>query len=217
MADLDIIEYAIQEIVTKSWGVTQQFLEIHELVYEDNKPKIAHIDKDDPEGTVIVYFPVKGEKFYFAVYVTTSPAIAVSWVGTEAWHSVYFRATSDSLDYGQLASLTTLKPTYGWNKGEARRYGNSYYKFSCIQFMPNPEPDEFEDKLRKLLDFLEKDVAGIQRLANVANGQIQVASYFHNGNTMLGGFHLDKQLLVRVNALGVEIDFDLYAKGRSFT
>ena len=82
--------------------------------------------------------------------------------------------------------------------------------------MPNPEPDEFENKLCKLLDFLEKDIDGIRRLADAAHGQIQAASIFHNGNTMLGGFHLDKHLLGRLNALRIEIDFDLYAEGRFF-
>jgi|GEM_PF-5577506 phenylpyruvate tautomerase PptA (4-oxalocrotonate tautomerase family) len=38
MIDLEIIKYAIEEVEKKSWGVTQQFLEIHELLYEDNKP-----------------------------------------------------------------------------------------------------------------------------------------------------------------------------------
>jgi len=92
----------------------------------------------------------------------------------------------------------------------------SSWSFSCIQFIPNPEPDGFEDKLNKLLDFLEKDSEGIRKLANIADGQIQVASIFHNGNTMLGGFHPDKQLLRRLNALEVEIDLDLYAEGRFF-
>ena len=41
-------------------------------------------------------------------------------------------------------------------------------------------------------------------------------SIFHNGNTMPGGFHFNKQLISRLNALEVEIDFDLYAEGRLF-
>jgi len=216
MTNFEIIKHAIEEVEKKSWGVTQQFLGIHELIYEDNKPKIAHIDQDAPDGTAIVYFPVKDEKFYLAIYIKTIPDIDISWVGTEAGHSVYFKATSDNLDFSQLASLTTLKPTGGWSKGDMKKYGNSTYSFSCIELIPNPEPDEFEDKLNKLLDFLEKDKDGIRKLVNVAHGRIQVASIFHNGNTMLGGFHLSKHLLSRLNALEVEINFDLYAEGRFF-
>ena len=47
----------------------------------------------------------------------------------------------------------------------------------------------------------------------MANSRIQVASVFHNRNTMLGGFHLDKHLLRRMNALNLEIDFYFYAEG----
>jgi Domain of unknown function (DUF4279) len=68
----------------------------------------------------------------------------------------------------------------------------------------------------KLLDFLERNIDGIRRLADIGGGQIQVASIFYNVNTMLGGFHLDKELLKRLNSLKVEIDFDLYAEGRFF-
>jgi hypothetical protein len=216
MENFEIIQHAIEEVEEKKWGVTQQFFEIHEVVYEGDKPKIAHIDEDDPDGVAVVYFPVKDEKFYLAIYVRTIPNIGVKWVDTEAGHRVYFKATSDDLNFDQLASLTTLKPTAGWSKGDKKRYGNSPYSFSCVQFMPNPEPDEFEDKLNKLLDFLEADIEGIRRLVDVACCQIQVATIFHNGNTMLGGFHLDRRQLSRLGALDVEIDFDLYAEGRFF-
>src|SRR5580700_6304191 len=127
MTDPEIIKYTIEEVEKKSWGVTQQFLEIHELLYEDNNPKIAHIDQDNPDGTAIVYFPVKDEKFYFTIYVKTSPAINISWVGTEGGYRVYFKATSDNLNFGQLAGLTVLKPTNGWNKGDLKSHGNSSY------------------------------------------------------------------------------------------
>jgi hypothetical protein len=216
MTDFEITKVAIEEIETKAWGTTQQFLQIHELIYEEDSPKILHIDKDESNGTAIVYFPVKDEEFYFAVSVATTPTINVRWVDTEAMHRVYFRATSEDLDFEQLASLTTLKPTGGWKKGERKKYGNSVYKYSSIEFLPNPEPDAFDDKIHKLLDFLERDIDGIRRLANIGGGQIQVASIFHNGNTMLGGYHLDKRLLSRLDALEVEIDFDLYAEGRFF-
>jgi hypothetical protein len=217
MTDFEITKIAMEEIERKAWGVTEQFLQIHELIYEQGKPKILRIDKDEPDGTAIVYFPVKDEKFYFAVYVETAPIIKIRWIGTEPMHSVSFRATSENLNFEQLASLTTLKPTGGWDKGQAKKHGNSVYKFSSIEFLPNPEPDAFDDKIRKLLDFLEGDVEGIRRLAKIGGGQIQVASIFHNGNTMLGGFHLDQELLKRLYSLEVEIDFDLYAEGRKFT
>src|ERR1700733_1674186 len=121
MTDFEITKVAIEEIETKTLGMTQQFLQTHELIYEEDMPKISHIDKDEPDGTAIVYFPVKDEEFYVVVYVATTPTINVRWVETEAMHKVYFRATSEDLDFEQLASLTTLKPTGGWEKGQRKK------------------------------------------------------------------------------------------------
>jgi hypothetical protein len=39
---------------------------------------------------------------------------------------------------------------------------------------------------------------------------------FHNGNSMLGGIHLDISVLQRLTALNLGIDVDLYAEGNLF-
>ena len=117
---------------------------------------------------------------------------------------------------GNLSALTKLKPTSGWNKGDKKRFGNSVYKFASLMFEPNPEADEFDDKVKKLLDFLEQDKEGVKMLVDKANGHVQVASSFHNGNTMLGGHHLGKTIIKSLGSLNLEIDFDIYADGNKF-
>jgi hypothetical protein len=219
MADSVIIEKAIEEVETKSWGVTKQFLDIHELVFENGKPKVARVDRDKKDGTVVVYFPVRGVKFFFAVYLDLEPDVSVIWIGTEGYNSVYFRAFSETLSLEELSKLTTLKHTGGRSKGEKKRpIGGTgiVWKESTIFYEPNPEPDEFEDKLRKLLDFLETDKNGVALLVDKADGYIQVAIEFHNGNTMLGGPHIDKESIKRLAHLNLAIDFDLYESGNSF-
>ena len=96
MTDTSIIDKAVEEIETKTFGVTEQFLSIHKLVYIDNKPKIARVDTDK-EDEAIVYLNVEDEKFFLAVYVDTKPNLKVRWTNTEPYHSVYFRASSDTL------------------------------------------------------------------------------------------------------------------------
>lgn len=216
MEDTLIIQKAIEEIESKSFGTTEQLLDIHQVIYDGNIPQVLRVDKEKENGIIIVYFPIKDEKFYLSVYLETKPQILVCGVGTEPYHAVYFRVTSETLSYEQLSSLTKLKPTNGWNKGDQRKWGNYIYKVSSINFEPNPEPDEFEDKLEKLLHFLEQDKEGVLQLVDTAEGYIQVASIFHNGNTMLGGHHIDKDLMKRLAALNLEIDFDLYAEGNLF-
>ena len=112
--------------------------------------------------------------------------------------------------------MTILPPTETWNKGNLRESGRSYYTFSNFTIIPNPEPDTFEDKLKKLLDHLEQDKDGIKRLVNHANGYIQVAMDIHNGNGMIGGPTIDSIDIKRMNELGVSINFDLYVGGNKF-
>lgn len=65
--------------------------------------------------------------------------------------------------------MCKLKATDSWNKGDLKRNGKLSYKYSYINFLPNPEPDSFEDKLRKLLDYLEQDKDGIRHLVKEAD------------------------------------------------
>ena len=220
MTDTLIIEKAIEEVETKTLGVTEQFLEIHQIVYENDNPKIARIDREKEDGTAIVYFPIKGEKFYLAVYLDTTPEVSVKWVQTENYNCVYFRAYSDKLSLEQLSKMTTLKSTGGRSKGDPKRpIGGTgiLWKESTIFFEPNPEADEFEDKLKKLLNYLEQDKIGVTKIVNQASGYIQVAIEFHNGNTMLGGPHINLMNIKRLADLNLEIDFDLYVGGNKFT
>jgi hypothetical protein len=216
--DTLIIEKAIEEVETKSLGFTKQFLEIHKLVYIDNKPKVARVDTDE-EDVAIVYLNVENEEFFLAIYIDTKPSLKVRWINTEPYHAVYFRASSDTLSLKELAELTKLTSTRGRTKGN-KKHPNSEteirWEESTIDFEPNPEPDEFEDKLTKLLDFLEQDKEGIGKLVNHANGYIRVYSSFHNGNTLIGGHFIDKNQIKRMSQLNLEIDFDICADGNFF-
>ncbi len=216
MTDKEIIELAIEEIALKTWGITKQFLEIHDLVRIDGVPTVARIDRDKPGGQVVAYLPVLNEKFYFVISIQSNPAPKIVGIGTEYYNDILFQASSESLDFDELSALTTLKPTGGWRKGDLKHTGNATHKYTLIRFNPYPEPDEFEDKLKKLLDYLEQDPVGVKKLVDLAEGYIQVAMIFHNGNTMLGGLHIDKESIKRMAALNLAIDFDLYAEGKFF-
>lgn len=212
-----IIDAAREEIALKQCGTTKQLLEIHEVVYQDDKPKVLRVDVERKDGIAIVYFPIKDEKFYLAAYVDTTRDKLEAICNTEAYHSVSFKAFSDTLSLEEISSLTKLATTKGWTKGGQRLYKSSLpAKDSCAIFEPNPEPDEFEDKIAKLFDYLETDIEGVTAIVEKADGYIQVASIFHNGNTMLGGHRLSNEIIRRASLLNLEIGFDLYAKGNFF-
>jgi hypothetical protein len=215
MTDEQAIELIVKEFKDKTLGVTEQYLEIHSPIYIDNKLKVDHIDRDRKDELIIAYLPVLEEKFYFAIYIDTKTN-EVTGVGTEAYHRVYFIATSETLSADELKAMTHLTPTEFWNKGDLRTSGKSNHTFSKLTILPNPEPDEFEDKLKKLLDFLEQDKNGIKQLAEKANVYIQVAMDIHNGNGMIGGHNIDTDDIKRMNELGLSINFDLYMGGNNF-
>ena len=215
MTDEQVIALIENEFKQKTLGATEQYLEIHSPIYADNKIKIDRIDRESEDGLIITYLPVLDESFYFAVYIDAKTN-EVTGVHTEASHWVYFRATSKSLTADELKEMTILPPTETWNKGDSKKSGKSRYTFTNFAILPNPEPDTFEDKLKKLLDHLEQDKDGIKRLVNKAGGYIQVAMEIHNRNGMIGGPNIDTTDIRRMSDLGLSINFDLYVGGNKF-
>ena len=215
MRDEQVILLIEKEFKEKTLAVTEQYLKIHSPIYDGNKLKIDRIDRDKDDGVIITYLPVLKEKFYFAVYIDTKKK-GVCGFGTEADNQVYFRATSENFSADELRAMTNLVPTLYWNIGDLKKYGTGSYTFSNFEIVPNPEPDEFEDKLKKLLSVLEQDKEGIKQLVKKANGYIQVAMDMHNGNGMIGGPTIDNDDIQRMNDLGLSLNFDLYVGGDSF-
>lgn len=215
MTDQQAIELIERELKDKTLGVTEQYLDIHSPIYVGNKVKVDRIDRDRKDGLIIAYLPVLNEKFYFAVYINKNTN-EITDFGTEAFYRVYFMATSETLSAETLKALTHLTPTEFWNKGDLSKSKKSNHTFSNLTILPNPEPDKFEDKLKKLLDFLEQDKNGIKQLVEKADGYIQVAMNIHNGNGMIGGHTIDTDDIRRMNELGLSINFDLYVGGNNF-
>ena len=118
MSDDKITQKAIEEIESKTWGVTQQFLDIHKVLYSDAKPKVERVDRDKDDGTAIVYFPIKDQKFYLAICLETVPEVLVNGIYIEPYISVYFSASSETIDLDKLTNMTSLKATSTWKKGE---------------------------------------------------------------------------------------------------
>lgn len=203
-----------KEFEEKTLGVTEQYLEIHAPIYINNKLKINRIDRESHK-CIVAYLPVQDERFYFAVYIDTISGKIIS-IGTEPYHRVYFFASSETLTETELKASTTLSVYESWNKGDLIKNGRATYKFSALKILPNTEPDEFEDKLSKLLSYLETDIKGITELVEKAKGYIQVAMDIHNGNGMIGGPNISRESITRMAKLGLAIDFDLYVGGENF-
>lgn len=212
MNEQSFIARAIEEIQQQNFGTTQQFLEVHEVTSNNAGSLIT----DKQEDAVVVYFPVKGQAFYFAVYFAATAPFEIRGTHPEPSYSVFLQASSEDLSFEQLAAMTTLEFVTGWNKGEPRRSGKAYHSVSALRIELQLGPGELESRLHALLDHLAGDEEGIRKLRAAAQTRLQVIAVFHNGNTMLGGFSFSPSLLGKLNALGIEIDFDLHATGHFF-
>jgi len=211
------IEISTSEIKDQTWGISKQFLKVHELVYdEESTPIISRIDYRENKSEITIYFQVKDQGFFFCITMNSKREIIG--IYTESSNSVYLRAQSKEIKKEDLEKLCNLMVTGGHNIGDKRGYkkSNVFWKESVIFIEPNQEPDSFESKLEKLLNYLETDKSGVKELVSKGDAYIQVLMDFHNGNTMLGGPYLNLRSLKKLSELGLEVNFDLYASGNFY-
>jgi hypothetical protein len=216
MTDLEISDLIVKEFAEKKWGVTEQYLKIHKPIYQKKCLKIDRIDREKEGGIVVTYLPVKGQYFYFAISIDDKNKEIVGF-GTESRNLVSIIAASEEINSTELKSFTKLACSESWNKGDRIPNNKSkVYSFSGIEFCPNPEPDEFEDKLEKLITFLETDKKNIITLSNMAYLYVHVCMDFHKGNQLLGGMALGSKTIKRMGNLNLSIDFQITAWGKGF-
>lgn len=213
MTDLEVYNIVAEEISQKNWEVTKQYLEIHSPIYNEGKIVISRIDREMPDF-IIAYLPVQEEDLYFAVYIDPLKK-AITYITTEAGNKVFLLAISTTLPLDKLQRMELLNPIKLWNKGDAnKRYSYKKYEDSGIKYEPNPEPDEVEDKLRNLLNFLEQLEYPSCILMGNPSYHIQCFIDYHNGNQLLGTFCLDKSIMKRIAALDLDIEFNIAAWGK---
>ena len=215
MTDEQLIDIVAKEFRDQTLGNTQQYLAIHNPLYKDGKLVVSRIDRDSENEVFLIYLPVEEEKFYFTAIIEKDTYLFKG-LSTEPWYRVYLTATSETKSFEELKALTNLIPTDGWSKGDFRSSGKSKHTFSRISFLPNPEPDTFENKLNHLLSFLETDKVGVKKLIDNASACIWVAANIHNGNGMIHGHFINSDSIKRMGNLNLSIDFDLYVSGRQF-
>lgn len=214
-----IAQCALKEVEQPTLGTVEQYLEVHELVYENGRPKIARVDTDDPE-LAIVYFPVKGEKFFYAL--TVSPKELQCWgMYSEPYSRVclYIQSAVENTNH-ILACSIRLQPTNIKDVKVVRANPDGstskHVIAHAIRFELAPEADSVEDRVTKMLDYLEQDADGVKKLAATYDAGIRVSMDVHDANSMIGGAHLNAKNIKRLGALGLWIDFDIATCGNEF-
>lgn len=209
-----IIQKAKDEIFFKNFGFTEQFLKVHEIALDCGSPKIAGLRINNTDKLATVYFKVKGEEFYFVVYVDFSEEIRVKWVEEEAHHECVFIVLSHSLSLEEMLFwLDNVKPSETWVKNPKAPMTSKFCQ-SGFSIEVNKNPGSFEDKILQLLEYLETDIKAFHYLSNYAKFYIQVNSTFHT-DPKPGGYTLNYSLIHRLNELKINIDIAIYISGNS--
>lgn len=114
------LSLSIQEFGNKTWGSTDQYLEVLEVVKENNVLVIKRIEKIS-DSKFAVYFPIKNERFYYTHYFEIlDEEVSIFGDGITPASSISLRVHSDNLQLSELLKLTTLIPTKTWQKGDLR-------------------------------------------------------------------------------------------------
>lgn len=205
------IDVAINEIIHKEFGTTQQYLWVHEVEYENNLPKVQRIEDEYYWDDIIaIFFPIKDVWFFLEIHVTKSSSKVHS-VYIESWNKIYLTAISDTLSYEELIEWLHFEWLEWWSKWGVRQDWKSNHTFSRVSFEPiKNEAYDFNFKLFLLLNELEKNSEAIKQLSNKVDYiaiEVRRCQYIWNGNIWES---LTNEEIKRLANLNVSLDIDIY-------
>lgn len=107
-----------------------------------------------------------------------------------------------------ISNLLEIVPTSTWLKNELSPRGRPR-KFSNWEIhSPLPRSEVFQDRhLVALVEILESKREGVIQAISKFKCGLQCVGYYTNENP---GFHMDAELIFRIAAFGLPVDFDLY-------
>jgi hypothetical protein len=125
---------------------------------------------------------------------------------------VFFAVFEFGRDANVVTQLAGFEPTEAWVVGQPMRQRPDIMHRYCRWTFKSPLPlsAPVEEHLDALLSALETHAAGIRAVMARFPAQIGCVIYFR---TFTPGFHLPQQLLARIAALGLDVDFDLCCLG----
>jgi hypothetical protein len=129
------------------------------------------------------------------VYIDTGDTVKIRSVETEAGSSVYL-SIGNTNDSNFELPITPDK----------------VYSDFKIYGIDIEQPDNVENKIEKLLNYLEPHKELIKKISEKKSVTINVA-YFGYCDQMWG-LHLDPVTMKRITEINAELDFDIYAEGQ---
>lgn len=215
----EVIRLARDEVKNRIFAHSQQLLAVQEVATDEaGEPEIAYIDEEMGTGSYRVYFPIKGEPYFFVVLVRRDEAngLSVAWTYMEAKVRTYLLIGSKTVTSEEITAHVAITPTKIGQMGEpiskripARRYGGHKWYFEPQAGIPGT----VEHKLKVLLDAVRPAASRIAELKPECMVRVVIVYEGWGGDWQFGGIYIDEDSVQSLAALGADIDIDLYAFG----
>jgi hypothetical protein len=130
-------------------------------------------------------------------------------MGDASEHHVYFAVFDFGDDPKVVTEALGVTPTKAWTKGEAIKHSahgrQTHSRWVLQSQLPLAAP--IDEHFRDLLPRLEQRRIAVMEVCDRFRARLAVAAYLRAANP---GFRLDSEVIRRIAALELEVDFDLY-------
>ncbi len=195
------IALAIEEVRQSQSRSTLKLLADHPLRKVNGGLDIVRLDRDEPDGSLIVYFGLINCSFFLAVQVDPLPMPKMRSVHIAAGNECYLMCSTTVHPLAALLAATRLLPTEQWDMGADTRSSGLSIK------PPMPLADSVDDNVGLLLNILEQDAAGVRQLAALTNAVLEV--HWYGPSHHLPRIKLNTATLRRIADLNVVLDLRL--------
>ena len=197
-------ELAVAEVRAKHMTFSRNGVSLTLQAGDDGEPVIARVDRDVPDGPVIVYFAIENRSYFLAAFVNERPSPAITGIHLEPGVEVAFQVFSQTHPLAALRAVTTLVPTSTWDDMPNGRT-------SGLAIQPGwSMADSTDDSVNRMLDLLDTDPEGVVRLAALADAFIEVDWY---GAAHMPQFPLRAGTLERLARLHIELRVSIAITG----
>ena len=120
----------------------------------------------------------------------------------------YFRVAGEDLPLDEITTSLATQPTETWHKGDPSQYNASRPDSGWCLYSPLTCSNlRIDEHIEALLPFLEQHTSVVREFSERYKTYLVCVGYSHESSP---GFFLSKEVIARIEKLGLSHDFDLY-------
>ena len=120
----------------------------------------------------------------------------------------YFRVAGEDLPLEEITSSLATQPTESWRKGDPGKYNPSRPDSGWCLYSPLTRSTlRIDEHIEALLPLLEHRTSVVRELSERYKTYLVCVGYYYESSP---GFFLSKEVIARIENLGLSLDLDLY-------